>query len=276
MERDNHILTKLIIMKKLRILLFGLLLSVLSLPASAENDFFFNIYGGSNNLWSSTYLQLPTNLLNDVISNALGNGDVGGIFYGATLRYDLFSVNNGGAKVKLDKGSYWGFKSKDMFSHVCYGLKFGWQPELSPFGIYVACAYQFNKFKAQFDPNINSWEKYKMNSIRPGIGIRITPFINMLKDKGGSPIIEVGTSYNYYFSCKAPYDNDKNQFKSGMISTLGIGTRFYRHVSVTGGVELDHYSIFNQEFTPDNGISYPYKDIKSKKMTIFISVSHDF
>ena len=259
-------------MKQFRSLILGVLTSLISIPASAENDFFFNIYGGSTNLWSSAFLQVPSNLINGIISEALGD-DRG---FGGALRYDIFSIKNDGEKVKLDDGSYWGFKSKDMFSNVQYGLKFGWQPELSPFGIYIACGYQFNKFSAQFDPNINEWEKFKIHSIRPGIGIRVTPFINMLEDKKWSPILEVGTSYNYYFSGKAPYNNDKSQFKSGMISTFGIGARFYENFSITAGVELYHYSMFNQDFTPDNGITYPYKNIKTTKTTIFLSVSHDF
>lgn len=259
-------------MKQIKSLILGLLISLISLPASAENDFFFNLYGGSSNLWSSAFLQAPSNIINELIAEALGH-DNG---FGGALRYDIFSIKNDGYKVKVDDGSYWGFKSKDMFSNVQYGLKFGWQPQLSPFGIYIACGYQFNKFRVQFDPNINEWEKFKIHSIRPGLGIRVTPFINMLEDKDWSPILEVGTSYNYYFSCKAPYESNKDQFKSGMISTFGIGARFSNNLSVSGGVELYHYSMFNQDFTPDNGITYPYKDIKTKKLTIFLSFTHDF
>ena len=38
---------------------------------SAQGDFFFNLYGGSTNLWSSVYLQLPTILINGIVSTAL-------------------------------------------------------------------------------------------------------------------------------------------------------------------------------------------------------------
>lgn len=237
--------------------------------ADAQENFFLNFYGGSTNLWSSAYLQLPSNIINGLMSYDDDES------FGGALRYDLFKIKNAGEKVKIDNGSYWGFKSKDMFSNVQYGLKFGWQPELSPFGVYVSCAYQFNKFKAQFESNINSWEKYKIHSLQPGVGIRITPFVTMLEDDGWSPILEVGTSYNYYFKCSAPFDSNKDQFNSGMISTFAIGLRFYESCSITGGVELSHYSMFNKEFTP-NGTTFPYKDVETSKLTIFISVSHDF
>lgn len=256
-------------MRKLVFIFMCLLSFIRPAIVNAQGDFFFNLYGGSTNLWSSAFLQLPTKKINELISYGDGGGGSG------TLRYDIFKIKNAGEKVNVDNGSYWGFKSKDMFSNVQYGLKFGWQPELSPFGIYVSCAYQFNKFKAQFDSNINSWERYKIHSIQPGIGIRITPFINMLEDDGWSPIIEVGTSYNYYFNCSAPFDSNRKQFNSGMISTFAVGARLYEKCSITGGVELNHYSMFNKDFTPD-GATYPYKDIETKKLTIFISVSHDF
>lgn len=255
-------------MRKLVFIFMCLLPIIRPAIVNAQGDFFFNLYGGSTNLWSSAFLQLPTKKINELISDNKGGGS-------GTLRYDIFKITNAGEKVNIDNGSYWGFKSKDMFSNIQYGLKFGWQPELSPFGIYVSCAYQFNKFKAQFDSNINSWERYKIHSIQPGIGIRITPFINMLEDDGWSPIIEVGTSYNYYFNCSAPFDRDRKQFNSGMISTFAAGVRLYEKCSIAGGVELNHYSMFNKDFTPD-GVTYPYKNIETKKLTIFISVSHDF
>ncbi|MBO5426984.1 MAG: hypothetical protein J5996_00970, partial [Prevotella sp.] len=225
-------------MKKITFFLIFLASFTRPVSSDAQSDWFFNIYGGSTNMWSNIYLQLPANIINSYISDALDDEDG----FGGALRYEFFNIKNAGDKVSIDRGSYWGFKSKDMFSNVQYGLKFGWQPELSPFGIYVSCAYQFKKFSAQFDSEVDEWHKYKMHSVRPGIGIRITPFINMLEDRGWSPILEVGTSYNYYFSCKAPYENDKKQFNSGMISTFAIGARFEDNLSISGGVELDHYS----------------------------------
>lgn len=260
-------------MKRLILIMICMQFFIRSMTVVAQSDFFFNLYGGSTNLWSSGYLQIPTNVINSLISVAIHDDDE--VFYGGSLRYDLFKIKNAGEKVSIDRGSYWGFKSKDMFSNVQYGLKFGWQPELSPFGIYISCAYQFNKFKAQFDYNVDQWNRFKIHGVRPGIGIRITPFINMLEDNGWSPILEAGTSYNYYFSCTAPYDNNKKQFNNGMTSTFAIGARLYEHYSITGGVDLDHYSMFNQDFTPD-GVTYPYKEVKSSKLTVFLSISHDF
>lgn len=232
-------------------------------------DFNFNVYGGSTNLWSSTFMQIPSNLINNVIS--VLSEDEG--TYGGALRFNIMKVKNDGDKVSLRTGNYFGFKAKDMFSNIQYGLKFGWAPTMSPFGVYVSCAYQFRRFEAELETD--TWSKFKLNSIRPGIGIRVTPFLGLLENDKFSPIIEVGTSYNYYFSVNAPYGKSKDQFKSGMVSTLALGAR-NPQFSFAAGVELDHYNMFNQDFTPDNGVTYPYKNLKSKNFTIFVSLSKEF
>jgi len=260
-------------MKRIAFILVCLLVFARPTVVNAQSDFFFNIYGGSTNLWSSMYLQLPANYINALIDQAI-DGETDG-YSGGALRYEIFKMKNDQGKIKVDNGSYWGFKSKDMFRNVQYGLKFGWQPQLSPFGIYISCAYQFNKFSALFDSNMDEWTKFKIHCVKPGIGIRITPFINMLENENWSPCIEVGTSYNYHFSCNAPYDSNMNQFNNGMTSTFAAGVRL-EYLSITGGVELDHYSLFNQDFTVDNGVTYPYKGLETSNLTIFLSISHDF
>ncbi|MDO4158901.1 MAG: hypothetical protein Q4D41_00415, partial [Prevotellaceae bacterium] len=106
-------------MRKLIFAFLCLLPFVRPATAIAQRDFFFNIYGGSTNIWSSVYLQIPANAINDLIA-----GDEGGSC--GNLRYEIFKIKNAGEKIKIDDGNYWGFKSKDMFSNVQYGLKFGW------------------------------------------------------------------------------------------------------------------------------------------------------
>lgn len=254
-------------MKKIALLLLTTYMS--SMQLSAHSNFFFNSYGGSVNFWSSIYMQMPTNLL-DMLVNMKDPRGLGG-----SIRGEVFNLKADGAKVKIDKGNYWGFKKKDMFSNFQYGLKFGWQPELSPFGIFLTCAYQHRQFKVLLNPEVDGWSKFKLNYVRPGIGIRITPCISLLKYNGWSPIIEIGTGYNYNFKCSAPNENPKDQFENGMTTSFGAGVRFY-NVSISGGAEIDNYNLFNKDFTPDGGITYPYKNINSKHITIFVSVFKDF
>lgn len=256
-------------MKKL---LFVILILSHSFGAHAQSDFFFNLYGGSTNMWSSIFLQFPTSLINSFITSAIDDDDAQ--FNGGQLRYQVFRVRNEQGKMNMDKGTYYGFKSKDMFSNVQYGLKFGWQPELSPFGLYVSLGYQFNKFSLQMDSNINEWTKFKIHCLKPGIGIRITPFINMLREDDWSPILEVGTSYNYHMGMSGSFSDDKNQLNNGIASNFAIGARFNSY-SLTGGVEIDHFSLFNKDFKAPNG-NMPFKDVSTSNLYVYIAASHDF
>ncbi len=248
-----------------------------SVPSSLfAGDFSLNVYSGSTNFWSNTLFQVPSGFINGLTAlltdynNASYNDEIK--FYGGSYRYQIFGIKEYNNKIKIDNGNYFGFKGKDLFSNIQCGLKFGWAPKISPFGIYVSCAYQYHRFEANF--NKIGWNTYKLHSVRPGIGIRITPFLGLLEDDKWSPIAEVGTSYNYYFKNKGPYDNDKNQFNSGMISTFSVGARS-PYVSIVAGVEIDHYSLFNRDFTID-GFFYPYADVKTHNYTIFISANYEF
>ncbi|MDE5971786.1 MAG: hypothetical protein K2G94_03470 [Muribaculaceae bacterium] len=259
----NHILRPL--------LTLATIILSLSLPlrSQAQSDFNFTIYGGSTNFWSNTLFQLPTNIISNLTTGLISDQD----YRGGSYRYEIFNVRQCGHKAKINNGRYFGFKARDLFSNIQYGLKIGWAPKFSPFGIYVSCAYQFRQFRAQFEGY--SMEKYQFNSIRPGVGIRLTPFISLVEDDKWSPIVEIGTSYNYYFKTKAPFNNDKSQFNSGMISTFAIGLR-NENISITGGVELDHYNLFNTKFSPDGGSTHPYNRVNSRHITIFIGFSHEF
>lgn len=261
-------------LKSLKAMLLGLVIASAG-PVHAGNDFFFEVYGGSTNMWSNCFLSLPTSIANALLyESILDDDEVGGSLW---ARWDIFQIKMDGEKVKQD-GNFWqnkyGFKARDMFRNFQYGLRFGWQPELSPFGVYVSCAYQHRHFKALFDDS-GDWSKYNLNYVRPGVGIRITPLINLLDEEGWSPIVEIGTAYNYNFSCSAPYDDTKDQFNNGITTTFGLGARF-EDWSLSAGVELDNYSLFNKDFTPDKGITYPYKDVKTNHTTIYLSLSRNF
>ncbi len=228
----------------------------------AQGDFFFHLAGGGGNFWSSNILGLPTGVINGLLSGSFG--------IPANLNARHLKIKN---VADVKNGAVFGFKGDDLFNYLYYGIRFGWQPELSWFGIFVSCEYEHQRFKVQFDTN-EDWERYKLHGIRPGIGIRLTPCLSLLEDSGWSPIIEIGTNYNYFVKCKAPYDNDMEQFNNGMSTTWGIGARFKKW-SISARAEIDHFNLFNKDYTPDDLI-FPYKDVTTKSFMIFISVSHDF
>lgn len=122
--------------------------------------------------------------------------------------------------------------------------------------------------------------QYKLHSLKPGVGIRITPCINLLDDYGWSPMVEVEGSYTYHFKMKGPYDNDTEQINNGISSSYAIGARFAdRHSrgwSIVAGFEMSHYDLFNKDFSPGNGLARPYVQVKTKNYTVFVNTKIGF
>ncbi|MDE5876179.1 MAG: hypothetical protein K2H47_01535 [Muribaculaceae bacterium] len=255
--------------KTANIFFFLTVLLSVSFSSYAERNFNFIMYGGANNFWSNTLFQFPASLISN-ITTLLVNDEQ---YLGGSYRYEIFNVKEAGNKIPMYKGRFFGFRAKDLFSDIQYGLKFGWAPEYSPVGLYVSCSYQFRRFEAEFAAT--GPQTYKLNSVRPGAGIRIIPLVSRIEDDGWSPLIEAGIGYNYYFNVKGAYNNSKKQFRNGLISTFGIGVRD-AHISLTGGVEIDHSNLFDRTFTPDSGITFPYADVKTSRITVFISFTHEF
>lgn len=259
-----------ILFKKLTDIFFLLtVLLSLSFRSHAESNFNFTMYGGANNFWSNTVFQFPASLISNITTLLINDEQ----YLGGSYRYEIFNVKEAGEKVHTYKGRFFGFRAKDLFSDIQYGLKLGWAPEYSPVGLYVSCSYQFSRFEADFAAT--GPQTYKLNSVRPGAGIRLTPLIGRIEDDGWSPFIEAGVGYNYYFNVKGAYNNSRKQFRNGIISTFGAGVRD-AYISLSGGVEIDHSDLFNKNFTPDGGLTFPYTDVKTSRITIFISFTHEF
>lgn len=107
-----------------------------------------------------------------------------------------------------------------------------------------------------------------------GATLRITPLIGLYEDDGWSPVVEVGTKYNKVFSCKAPYENDRDQFGSGFSTTIGVGVRF-ETISIAASYEMANYDYFNRDFVAMDG-SKPYADIKSKNHSVTLKMQLEF
>ena len=263
--------------RMMRILLLGSLVLSSSFMAKAQkravSPFQLNVVGESTNFWSNDYLALPAALVNYGLTR-LFEGDVEDGFGTTALNFDLFSVKQNGVKVRNNNGKYFGFKAKDMFSNVNYGLRFGYQATYVPIGVYVSCLYNYRRFEADLGVG-GQTEKFKMHNIKPGIGVRLTPFIGMLEKEGLSPMLEAGVAYTAVLAAEGPYNNDKDQFKGGLSSNYALGVRFGNN-NVSAGVEVNHYNVFNEDFTPDGGITYPYQGVKTSHYTISIRYAHVF
>ena len=225
-------------------------------------DFSFGITSQGQNFWFAIP-QIPVRMINQ----ALGGGAGG-------FTYEWMSVKDSQGKIHIDNGNFFGFKAKDIFNNFGYGVTFGYQPKFSILGIFVNGGYKFRQFRMQPDRTLDFNEKYKLNTWTAGATLRITPLLGLLDDEGWSPIIEVGTKYNKVFSCKAPFDNDKNQFGSGLSTTIALGVRA-EVISISAAYEMANYDYFNRDFVAKDG-STPYSDIKSKNHSITLKMQLEF
>jgi len=259
---------KYLFMKKITFVIAVTLLSLLPTRSMGqEREFFFGLTYEGSNFWAN----IPAFPV-ECINGLLGGGAVG-------TSYDWVSVKDSQGKLDVDNGSYFGFKARDLFNHFGYGLTFGYQPMYSVFGAYVRGGYNFRQFRMQPDRSLDGKEKYKLNSWTAGVGIRLTPFKEMLEDNSWSPIVEVGTDYHKVFSAKAPYDNNTDQFGSGFSTHFAVGVRYVNYAdesyTISLSFELPHYDYFNRDFTLSTG-EKPYADIKSKNYGISLRLQKEF
>lgn len=241
---------------------FVFLFLVFSPCKMSAGDFSFGVTSQGQNAWFAIP-QIPVKMIN----NLLGGGAGG-------FSYEWISVKDNQGKIHVDNGNFFGFKAKDLFNNFGYGLTFGYQPKFSILGVFVNGGYKFRQFRMQPDRALETTEKYKLNTWTAGATLRITPLIGLYREAGWSPIIEVGTKYNKVFSCKAPYENDKNQFGSGFSTTFGAGVRF-ESLSIAAAYEMANYDNFNRDFVAKDG-SKPYADIKSKNHTVTLKFQVEF
>ena len=251
---------KLIGKLKVSVILVAVMCMVSS-KASA-GDFSFGLTSEGANAWTAIP-QMPVALINTL----LGSGASG-------YSINWLSVSDDQGSIPLKQGNFFGLKARDMFRYFGYGITFGYQPRFSMVGIFVNAGYNFRQFRMQPDRSLPDLEKYKAHTFNVGATLRLTPLLALYQKEGWSPIIELGTKYNKVFSCRAPYNNAKDQFGSGFSSRFGAGVRF-SNWSATLSYEMPTYNYFNKDFVAPDG-SKPYANIKSKSHSISLTVLMDF
>lgn len=229
-------------------------------------DFSFGLTTQGQNFWFNIP-QYPVQIINQFL---------GGGTWGHTWEWIRASDETG--KIKIDGGNYFGFKARDLFNNFGYGVTFGYQPKFSMLGVFVNGGYKFRQFRMQPDRNVEGKESYLLNSYNVGVTLRLTPMTENLYKNGISPILEIGTNYNNVFSCKAPYNNDCDQFGKGMSTRIGAGLRIGNDdlmLSVTLSYEQAMYDYFNKDYVAPGGLK-PYENINSKARAISFRLQTEF
>ena len=248
----------------------------------AQSRILFNVELKSGNFWSASFLGLPIQILDGLLSedeeSVLGS-TVGLNYrvvnyknYGSTLECYGDNRQPHFKNLRRNAKQIFGFKAEDLFRDFEYSVKFGWQPMQIPVGIYGRIGYAHETFKFKFTDE-GDWIKHRINSFRPGIGIRISPMVNLLDEYGVAPIVEFGSTYNYHFSYRGGIDDDKDELNDGLSSHVALGVKL-ESGAILFDIERDHYDLFNKDYEYQG--SKPYAHLTSNRWNFNITFTRDF
>lgn len=256
-----------------RNVVLSLMVMMLVFPSSlsAQGQFIFGVECNSGNIWSIGFLGFPTRFINALILEMQGYDieEMGGV-PGSSLTYRYNRVKVNGQKVDYEGHNTFGFKAVDLFRDFEYSLKFGWQPRQIPVGFYARVGYRHENFETRLTDH-DDWAKHRINCLRPGLGIRISPLENLIDDGGWCPIVEIGGYYDCYLSYKGAYGDDKNQLNNGVSAYIGIGIKGESGTALMLTFDKENYDLFNKDFTV-NGVK-PYANTESTHFNISLSLS---
>lgn len=239
--------------------------------ATAKGKFIFGVECNSGNIWSEGFLGIPTRYINGVVMAMQGYDiEEQGSFPGSSLTFRFNRIKVNGQKIDYNGNKFFGFKGLDLFRDFEYSLKFGWQPKQIPVGFYARLGYRHENFDTRIS-KADDWTEHRLNCLRPGIGVRISPLENILDDFILCPIIELGGYYDYYLSYKGAYGNDKEQLNNGVSAYIGVGVKGKSGTAFMLTLDRENYSLFNKNYTVD-GIK-PYADTETKHFNISMSFS---
>lgn len=257
----------------------GLSAVLLGTPLRAQNGFFVGVDAASSNVWTAAGIQLITNLANYFLEDVY-DGDGIAPAIGGRLTYEIMKFTDDNTKVMYNPDDWYGwrtvfgFRGKDLFSHIFANAKFGWMGTYSPIGVYIHMGYDFRFFSMMLSYQTEA-QDYRIGTLNPGIGIRISPANFFESYANNKFVLEVGTNYNARVSYKGPYNNDKAQLNNGLSYVVSVGLAS-KYSSILLGVEWASHDLFNKEYTPDEGLFYPYYNLSSRIASVFLSINFGF
>lgn len=258
-------------MRKNSLLLLLLLMLLCPVSTFAQGQFILGVECNSGNFWSETLLGLPTRFINGVILGVQGYDiEEMGSFPGSSMTYRYNRIKVNGQKVDYEGHNFFGYKAVDLFRDFEYSLKFGWQPAQIPVGFYARVGYRHENFETKIS-DVDDWTKHRINCLRPGIGIRISPLENLIDKHNWCPIIEIGSTYDYYLNYKGVYGKDKDQLNDGISWCVGLGVKYKSGTALMLTLDCQNYDLFNKDYTI-NGMK-PYENTESKHFNISLSFS---
>ncbi|MBQ8096726.1 MAG: hypothetical protein IJ551_11475 [Prevotella sp.] len=249
---------------KLSLLFFVILLG--AMPIKAQKQFFFASSANTGNEWGDLVLQLPF-----LITNAVKTGEFNIPFPAVPLRFG--NIKQNGEKLDYDGKHVFGFKGVDLFRDVDVSVKFGWQPVRTPVAVYAQFGFAHENFDTRLNEN-DKWLKHRLNRIRPGLGIRLSPFDNLVKEIGFCPIAEIGSTYDYCIGYKNGIDTDKEALNNGISFNVSVGVKGGNGSALMLTFEKENYDLFNNDYMRHG--NKPFDGMTTNRYRIYLCGSYAF
>lgn len=248
-----------------------------STVSKAQSGWFYSFESSSSNYYTSIGTWLVNYLVNSSIASVADIEDGAPLPF--EIGYEYFSIRDDGTKINTSYGSPYGFQARDLFSNIKAGFRLGWQGAESPIGLYAEVNYRFRQFRADMEVTGDRL-KNRIHSFEPGVGVRISPLVLLLDEYDWCPIVELGTNYVNNFKYTGGYDCGNVELNNGWKYSYSLGFNCKNNneglITVVAGFELYDYNLYNQNFTPDGGYSYPYANVTTKQRRYYIRVSLNF
>lgn len=223
-----------------------------------RNPLFIRLDIISGNCWTDI-LSYASSLINSYIFNDFGRSE---------MRIRVASFDNDGESMDYDGNKVFGFHAVDLFRDIEPSLKFGYQKATNAIGVYGRLGYRHENFQTKLK-NVESYSKHRIDWFRPGVGVEITPLSKMARVGKWYPTIEIGGIYNYCIGYRGEYDS-KDVINNGITSRYALSVKNGKGIKFSLSLDIDHFDLFNKDFSPKNGTIQPYKNVTSKRFCIGI------
>lgn len=146
------------------------------------------------------------------------------------------------------------------FGDYAIGINAAYDVGYTPFGIYVGCNYKSTEVPTDI-------LDHRAHYISPNTGIRLRYDFGLL--------LEVGGSYDCLLKYTGNYQDNSDCANSGLCANFGVGI-WGEGASILLKYEHPLYTFFNEDFTPDGGLSHPFEGVKRSMGYISLGVRFGF
>ena len=121
-------------------------------------------------------------------------------------------------------------------------------------------------FKAKKDKKVDDWTSFSKDMIVPEAALKI--LFGKYRTSEQMYILSLGARYDYAFNAKGLYDG-KDTVNNGFSGIIGFEAASpSAHIQMGLNFSIPFYKYFNEDFSPDGGITRPYRDSKVNMLMI--------